>query len=363
MRTLPRGASDLKSIRLWYWVGGLFAFAAAGILLGWGHEGESVGPLTLFLAWGLIGLAGEVGTLLLALRHPPAPRIPQHARPADGEVGLARVTGASGEPNPFDPRYRRFEQWEQENAAGTSPASLGPSRPPPLLGRVAWISLFIGRDGRSWSDSAIAEAHASLRRAGVWIEREAMRWNAPVNVELAETYFVTEDETPEDVVIGFQREGEHEGPLERDAVTKALVGMSRAAARLGFRDGADMVASVNQRVDADAHVWLVHPLRAGRSLAVPLDQTELAGVSLAVCYAREESFPEPLTKPPYTDSATVAHELLHLFGATDKYGVPLRSFPAQTVTARDIMRLSQSSLSRLRIDPLTADEIGWTREA
>lgn len=350
----------MKSIRLWYWVGGLLAFAFAGVLLGWGREGESVGPLTMFLGWGLAGLAGEVFALFRSLRQPPPTRIPAHARPADGEVGLIRVAGARGDSNAFDPHYRRFEGWE-ENVADAAPRGVAPRTPPPLLGRVAWISLFIGRDGRSWPDSAIAEAHASLRRAGVWIEREAMRWNAPVNVELADTYFVADDDTPEDVVIRFQREGQDEGPLERDAVTKALIGVSRAAAQLGFRDGADLVTRVNQQIEADTHVWLVHPLRAGRSLAVPLDQTELAGVSLALCYAREESFPEPLTKPPYTDPATVAHEMLHLFGATDKYGVPLRAFPAQTVTARDIMRLTHASLSRLRIDPKTADEIGWTR--
>ena len=352
----------MKRIRLWYWVGGLFAFAVAGIVLGWGREGESTGPLTLFLAWGLVGLAGEVATLLLALRQPPAPRIPAHARPADGDVGLVPVRDALGEPNAFEPRFRRFEGWDPQRTPSAPEGDLGRLNVPPLLGRVAWISLFIGRDGKRWSDTAIAEAHASLRRAGVWIEREAMRWNAPVNVDLAGTYFVTDDDAAEEVAVGFQPEGQDQGPLERDAVTKALVGMSRAAARLGFRDAADLVATVNQRVDADAHVWLVHPLRAGRSFAVPLDHTELAGVSLAVCYAREASFPEPLTSPPYTDPATIAHELLHLFGATDKYGVPLRSFPAQTVTARDIMRLSQSSLSRMRIDPRTADEIGWARD-
>jgi hypothetical protein len=312
----------------------------------------------------MAGLAGEVGSLLFALRRAPARVAPVSTRPADGVVGVTPVAGARGEPNAYDPAFRRFEGWESEPPAAADARALpGPRHAPPLLGRVVWISLFVGRDGRSWSDGAIADAHASLRRAGVWIEREAMRWNAPVNVELADTYFVADDDAAEDVVVAFQREGEDEGPLERDAVAKALIGLSRAAALLGFRDGVDLVAGVNRRIEADAHVWLVHPLRAGRSLAVPLDQTELAGVSLAVCYAREESFPEPLTRPPYTDPATVAHELLHLFGATDKYGVPLRSFPAQTVTARDVMRLSQSSLSRLRIDPLTADEIGWTRGA
>ena len=48
---------------------------------------------------------------------------------------------------------------------------------------------------------------------------------------------------------------------------------------------------------------------------------------------------------------TVVHELLHLFGATDKYGRSLRDVPPGTVTSRDVMRLSETRLSRLRIDP------------
>jgi hypothetical protein len=148
-------------------------------------------------------------------------------------------------------------------------------------------------------------------------------------------------------------------PFEVDAVTKALTGASRAAIRLGFPDAAAFIAAINPRVEADTRVWLLHPRQAGHSLAVPLDETELAGVSLAVCYAREASFPEPLTRAPFTDPVTIAHELLHLFGASDKYGVPVRSFPARSVTSREIMRLDESSLSRLRVDPLTAREIGW----
>ena len=79
----------------------------------------------------------------------------------------------------------------------------------------------------------------------------------------------------------------------------------------------------------------------------------------AVSYAREANFPEPLRHPPYTDPVTIVHELLHLFGASDKYGVSLRSFPPKSVTTREIMRLDEPSLSRSRIDPLTAAEIGW----
>ncbi len=350
-----------RSVRLWYWVGGLLTFAVAGIALGWGREGDSNEPFLLFLIWGLVGLAAEVAALLASLSRDAKQTAPFHAPPADGEVELASVEGVRTVSNARDSRYRQYTGWEGEIAAPIDHESFGRKSSPPLWGRVVLISLFIGRDGRRWSDETIAEAHASLRKSAVWIEREAIRWDARVNVDLADAYFVVEDEQDEDVAIGFVPEGDRQGPIEERAVSKALIAMSRAAGRLGFHDARDLVQRISGRIEADVHVWLVHPLRAGRSLAVPLERTEMAGVSLAVCYAREASFPEPLTKSPYSDPTTIAHELLHLFGATDKYAVPLRSFPAQSVTSRDIMRLSFDSLSRLRIDPKTAEEIGWTR--
>jgi hypothetical protein len=116
---------------------------------------------------------------------------------------------------------------------------------------------------------------------------------------------------------------------------------------------------VGARVEADLRVWLIHHRRAGRSFAIPPDESDLPGVSVAICYARETSLPEPLTARPYADPITYVHELLHLVGAEDKYDVPLGSFPARSVTERDVMRLDETSLSRMRIDPRTAAEIGW----
>jgi len=63
--------------------------------------------------------------------------------------------------------------------------------------------------------------------------------------------------------------------------------------------------------------------------------------------------------PPFADPVTIVHELLHLFGASDKYNVPLARFPDRSVTDRDVMLLQYNSLGRLRIDPLTAEELGW----
>ena len=54
--------------------------------------------------------------------------------------------------------------------------------------------------------------------------------------------------------------------------------------------------------------------------------------------------------------------LLHLFGASDKYGYALKAYAPKSVTTRDVMRLSEGRLARLRIDSGTAAEIGWTAD-
>ncbi len=303
-----------------------------------------------------IGLLGEWFSSLHLRLSGATTTLPADTRPADGIVGLVPIEGVQGEPNVVRPRLRAFRRLETRS--GMLPAP-DPGMPR-LLGRVAVLSLFIGRDGKAWTDAEIARAHASIERACVWIEHQAMRWHARVNLDLADTYFADIDPERKVVEVTFVPEGNTQAPFEARAVTNALVDTSRTAARLGFRDAADMFAQIQARVPTDARVWLVHPRCAGRSMAIPVDLTELIGVSLALCYAREANFPERLRRPPYTDPVTVVHELLHLFGGSDKYGVPLSAFPPGSVTSRDVMRLDSTKLERLRIDRATAAEIGWT---
>jgi hypothetical protein len=357
---MASGMGSLFSARGIVWIVGLIGIVLAVLASPWSEGWREVGPLVVVLALALIGLLGELSALAWTARSRTVRHGPTDLPPADGTVGIAPMAGVRSEPNSSDPRFRRFQSREP----GAASSSLvgrerGTQATPPLLGRVVLISVFIGRDGHPWTDAEVARAHAAMLRAGHWLEREAIRWNASVNLDLAETYFVVDDDEPEDVEIAFFPQGETMQPFEAHAVTKALTGASRAAIRLGFPDAAAMIGDVNPRVRADARVWLLHPRQAGHSLAVPLEETELAGVSLAVCYACEANFPEPLTRPPFTDPVTIAHELLHLFGASDKYGVSIRAFPPKSVTTREIMRLDETSLSRTRIDPLTAREIGW----
>jgi hypothetical protein len=341
---------------------------AAGIGLGLALlVPEDLFPGVRILVFGLVFLAGGlVGEAYHAERPAAAPGgTGGDLRLADGHVEVIPVRGVCRVLNELDPRFGGFlalEPSDETAAASLSrPSWVGREAAPPLLGRLALVSLFVGRDGGSWSASELAEAHANLLRAGRWLEREAVRYGAAVNLGLADTYFLYNDPTRDEVAVEFAYEGDDVGPFERGATLKALVGASRAAADLGFADAPDMFRALEPRLDADGVVWLIHQRQAGRSFAIPRDVSELEGVSLAVCYSRESSFPQALTGPGRVDPVTVVHELLHLFGATDKYHRSLRNFPPRSVTPRDVMRLSESRLSRLRIDPATAAEIGWVR--
>ena len=329
--------------------------SVAGIVAGMSIPGAtaSEGAISGGLIAILLGLGSEVVALWLAVRSFRAPA-PRWTDPADGRVEWAAVAGARGEPDPVDPRRRRFAGFD------AAPGRRAPSAAPAgLLGRVVVASLFVGRDGSSWGDREVAGAHRSLIRAGEWIEREAIRWGAAVNVAVVEVDFVADDPIDEEVTISVVDEGAHSSMFQADASTRALASASRAASAIGVRDFATLADEMAARVEADSVVWLIHLRRAGRSHVVETAEAPTLDLRVAVCYAREAGFPEPLTGPPYPDPITFVHEMLHLFGARDKYGRSLGDFPPKSVTSRDVMRLDVESLARLRVDPLTASEIGW----
>ncbi len=308
----------------------------------------------------LVVLLAETLAVLIAtlarLARPTEAAVPTDARPADGLVPLVGLPGVEGGPNEVDPSLRAFRR------LATSPNPLRvrtPGTHRPLLGRVGLFSVFVGRDGSSWSDQEVVEAFDSLARMGRWVEREAARWGAPVNLERVDTYFLGDDPEPETVELAESLDPYETVIDEAHADVRGISSASRAAARLGFADLADLMARVDPRADHDLTVWFVHMLRAGRSGAIAADRFRFPSGGLALCYARESNASAPLVGLPYVDPATLAHEFLHLFGATDKYGTSLRSFPARSVTSRDIMRLDRERLGGLRIDPMTASEIGW----
>jgi hypothetical protein len=335
------------------WLIGLALGAFCAGFAGWASQSVGLPFLALAVCLCVTGLVAEITRALR--RGVPAGERPSVVPPANALVERLNVLGARSTPNPHHPGFGRFLALDEAPELNDPRTEAGPR----LLGRVAIFSIFIGRYGASWSDLEIARAHDAIIKAGNWLQKEALRWSAPVRIGIADTYFAVEDPTVEDVEVAFVPEGDHASPLEAHAVPKALASFSKAAALAGFADAAEMIERVGPRVSAEYRVWLLHPRAAGRSLAVPLADTPWPGVSAALCYASEANFPEPLSGPPFSDPVTFAHEFLHLFGATDKYEVPLSRQPRGEVTDRDIMCLYHNRLHRMRIDLATAREIGW----
>jgi len=282
---------------------------------------------------------------------------------ASSTVSIVPLSSVQNVANFRDRKFQRFESCaelpEIVPPAVRVSARVARHQPPELRGNWVMVSLFVGCDGRPWSESEIAGRLESLLHAGRWVAGEASRYRMPLTLGVCDTYFAVADDSTDRIEVGFAPEGDEMGPAEADQDTRALILMSRGARQLGFRDATDMVEEIASRLPGARCAWFLHIRRGGRSLAIPHDLTALQGVCLAVCYAREASFTEPVVKVPGPDPVTFVHELLHLFGATDKYGVPLSVFPSAAVTAYDVMRLDRTRLARLRVDPLTAAEIGW----
>ncbi len=307
-----------------------------------------------------MNLLGEIAARWRSLR-PSTPADPvADFPPTDGIVGIQPVRGVRSRPNEKDSRFGLFMAIDPIAEAANPVRRRGRRKLPPLLGRVVLTSLFLDCDAVAWSEQEIARAHDAMMRAGNWVEREAMRLKAPVHLDLADTYFVAESRVDEgEVALVKLPEGSGDGLFDNEAEVKLVAAASRAASALGFADVADLADKIGRRVEADSKVWMIHPRSAGRSFVVTEAETWMPGLNLAICYAREANFPGSFHGPAFSDPVTFAHELLHLFGATDKYNIPLHQFPRGSVTERDIMRLEFEGLSRLRIDPGTANEIGW----
>jgi hypothetical protein len=217
-------------------------------------------------------------------------------------------------------------------------------------------SIFLGRDGKPWSDAEIAAACAAVERAAAWIEREAAAWEAPLSFHVASLYLAVTDNGPRgETPLELQSE-EHQASLADPAESVAVLSaVARSLQEEGWPGLTEVLHAFERGIGKGRLVWLVHSRSAGRSHWI---SDSLEG-RLAICYAQEESVPGPLARAPFPDPVTFVHELLHMFGATDKYGISSARFGPGMVGRNDVMLLHHERLAQLVVDPLTARELGW----
>lgn len=273
-------------------------------------------------------------------------------RPADNaEVDFvtAPIQGAPG--------YQRVVR-----ARRTTPGRLVPpmAGSPSLQGRIALASVFLGRDGRSWSETEITSTVRALEKAGAWLEAEAAAWGVRLEIDMGKELVVGADDRPRgDHALEFGLQENESALFDAQESAELLRGVSAIAAGLGLHDFPTLVAALSRRMEADHVVWFLHSLSQGQSHFLDERHTGVPGLQLATCYTREGEPSGPSLGPVFSDPVTYAHEFLHAFGATDKYGGSTRRYPRGEVSEHEIMLLRHKALALLRIDSLTAREIGW----
>ena len=337
-----------------WWIQG----AALGIVLALMFDDRNV-PAGRLIVFGVTILAhGFLGELVFRRRRGGVrtqAALPDGLVP-DGRIAIRAFVKERCKPNEVDDRFGRQVQRPPRSSGRTRLASEG------LTGRVVVSTIFNSGEYSEWSDAEIARALRTVERSCRWIEREAIRWNAPLKLDVAGAYFVFPLRPFHEPEINLADQAHDLGLVAQGEWEWIFKGLNQGLPELGCDDFIDFVVSAESSLAPnDGVVWLLFPRQAGRSFALHRSDGLTGGANLAVCYALDANFPEPLRgSRPRVDPATIAHEMLHLFHATDKYGKRLDAFPEGTVTRSDIMRMANlRSFETHTIDLATAREIGW----
>lgn len=214
-----------------------------------------------------------------------------------------------------------------------------------LHGRVFTAIVWIESPGSRWSLEEKRMAERAVRSAEAWIMRQAQHWGTNLKfVTDARRHFVAR--LPK-LPRGYGAGEDHDVEAWIDLITPYV----------DWRSPGEFLTQVQIDMQVDHAHLLLLVRREGRSYAATSrgGQDEFDALSVAVCFFDGDG--------TGVLPATVAHELLHLYGAWDLYESPYNS-RAQAAHAKrlflnDIMQASSPSINELAVKDLTAWRLGW----
>lgn len=223
-----------------------------------------------------------------------------------------------------------------------------------LRGRVLTVSVFTSDAHHSWEEHDKQRMLSLTRTAQEFLLRESKAWE----VELS---FANHE-------IGLDRDVRFSLPPD----VRGYSHRSWVREMLRSRDVGDLEAWVDglrAKYGADQVHIVVFPKTRGRSYAMPYDE----GVASWEDDPKEDAFDDELEATivyaersfgSAQEATTIAHEILHLYGARDLYESPRfgreRYMLARIHHQRDIMHTT-GNIWTLEIQGYTAWLLGWTQ--
>jgi len=211
-----------------------------------------------------------------------------------------------------------------------------------LPGKSYVLTVFVSEN--EWDEAEKQALFKQVLQAQEWLKSEAGRYGHAVSFE-NNTIGLTDDPIMLDSI-----------PLGTGTIYKEIV--STAVQRMGHSTNVKFVDWVTANTSSDNCVVLIIANTSGRAFAIPFNQylvKETYYLESSIVYKKYENGSNVF-------SSTIAHELLHLYGAKDLYNVDgfhqEQEDKARELFPNDIMLRTNSKLSDLVIDPLTAWRIG-----
>ena len=281
-----------------------------------------------------------------------APTVPEEAFPPAATDEPAEAPAEATEAATEEPT-------EPPTEAPTEPPRLSDSTRPDydlgscrsLEGSPWVVMIFLDDDESAWeAEAARLHAETQILPGLAFLEEKAALWER----ELA---FQTR------VFVADPAAGEtlrYPGTVEADIMTNPPTGdlLTQAALALGYDSPEQMDAALREETGGEI-VYLLLLNKDGRSYS--MDDSENDGTDMLEYCVLFTHF----TDYTYvTGPSTVAHEVLHLFGAEDYYDPygthPQRAVLAESLYPNDIMLRVYLDISYNTLEAFTAYTVGWS---
>ena len=220
-----------------------------------------------------------------------------------------------------------------------------------LRGNIYVLSCFVSDRNNEWTRQEKLQVYNKLYRTQNWLIAQARRYNVWLNFEGGNFGL------DRDIKLNHIDYGTGSGREDVNVVTTVL----RA---IGYSNSLSFYNWALNNSNSSNVIVLVFVKGAGTSYAIPYNDpridSELYYLEGAVIYSHYSNGLELY-------DATIAHEILHLFGAWDIYETFMqtrdREESARRLFPNSIMLRIAQNIDTLEVDELTAWLIGWHNEA
>ena len=225
-----------------------------------------------------------------------------------------------------------------------------------LEGDQTVVLFFIDDEESYWTEAEVRDFTAlRVIPALEFLCEEAATWG----IELSFT--VKRYSTPLSDGLSLRYDGEVIQDFNRHGSTKDLP--KQCAAVFGFENEIDFLAALTEEHKNENIIPLMLLSKDGTAISRPqLSEQIVDHMEHAILFTDRLSERENNWRYSRSRIATIAHEILHLFGAEDYYLTDGRLTLAEEHYPDDIMLLDTYDISALRVREMTAYAVGWIRE-